>query len=215
MHIAEDADYLNALAAEARQECGTNREKLSALPKPVRMRVLRDLLPYTDFTSADIDRLDALLSGQTGDTATLRNGVLAWLDATDPRIGRPEHVVFCVNVPASGIVRLPHGRMVAEPVDRAVVPCKGTEAYVDADRIVGRTIVRNPIPGDRFTPFGMQGSRLLSDYLTDRKVPRFERTMPVVADEAGIIFVVGHTVDERMRVTEHTKHILHYQFEED
>ena len=214
-HIAEDSDYLNTLADDAGKSCGTNREKLSALPRPIRLRVLRNLLPYTDFTAADLDRLDGLLLGQTGDVATLKNGVTAWLDATDLRIGREETEPYSTPVPGTGSVKLLHGTISVERVEKAVIPCGRYDAYVDADRLQGEVFARNPRPGDRFTPLGMTGSKLLSDYLTDRKVPRFERTMPILCDESGIVWVVGYTVDERMRVTADSNHILHYYYEED
>ena len=214
-HIAEDADFLNALAQEAAETCGANRRKLLALPRPVRLRVLRRMLPYTDFTAADLDRLDALLSGRTGDEATLKNGVVAWLDAKDLRIGIPETEPYCVPVPENGSVKLPKGTLTVTPVNEAKLPCGGFDAYVDADRLNGPVFVRSPEPGDRFTPFGMRGSKLLSDYLTDRKVPRFERHIPLVCDGTGIVFAVGYTVDERMRVAADSSHILHYQYKED
>ncbi len=214
-HVAEDADYLNGLAEKAKRECGTDRKKLSALPRPIRLRVLRDMLPYRDFTAHDLDRLDALLSGQTGDTATMKNGVVAWLDAMDLRIGVPEAETYSIPVPGTGSVKMTHGTLSVERVDRAQIPCKGSDAYVDADRLIGTVVVRSPKAGDRFTPLGMQRSKLLSDYLTDRKTPRFERNVPIVCDEAGIVFVAGYTVDERMRVRADSKHIMHYHYEED
>ena len=214
-HVAEDADYLNALAEEAKRTCGADRSKLSALPRPVRIRVLRDMLPYTDFTHADLDRLDALLSGRTGDAATLKNGVIAWLDAKELRIGVPQNAPFSVPVPDSGSVRLPHGTLTVERVEQARIPCGGSDAYIDADRLKGRVTARNAGAGDRFTPLGMKGSKLLSDCFTDRRIPRFERSAPILCDEEGIIFVTGYTVDERMRVGADSKHILHYHYEED
>lgn len=214
-HIAEDADYLNALKEDAQRRCGTNRRALSGLPRPIRLRVLRDLLPYRDFTHADLERLDALLSGQTGDTATLKNGVVAWLDADDLRIGIPENAPYEAPVPRAGSVRLPHGTLTVETVERAAIPCGGSDAYIDADRLTGSVTARSLQSGDRFTPLGMRGTKLLSDYLTDRKVPRFLRTMPILCDEQGVVWVAGYTVDERMRVRADSKHILHYHYEED
>ena len=214
-HVAEDSDFLNGLASEAAAECGTNREKLMRLDKPIRMRVLRTLLPYTDFTASDLDRLDMLLQGQTGDVATLKNGVTAWLDATDLRIGREYAEPFSTPVPGTGSIRLPNGTLSVERVETARIPCGGADAYVDADRITGAVFARSIQAGDQFTPLGMNGSRLLSDYLTDRKIPRFERTMPILCDETGVVWVAGHTVDERMRVRADSEHILHYHYEED
>ena len=213
--IAEDADYLNGLADRAANECGTDRKKLSALDRPIRMRVLKRLLPYADYTSDDLNRLDALLNGQTGDEATLKNGVVAWLDATDLRIGVPPAERYCVPLPDTGTVRLPHGVLRIERTARADVPCAANEAYIDADRLNGAVHARSPEAGDRFTPFGMRGTKLLSDCYTDRRIPRFFRRGPVVCDETGIVFVAGLTTDERMRVTAQTVHILHYQYEED
>lgn len=214
-HIAEDVDFLNALADEAEKTCGRDRRKLLALPKPIRLRVLKRRLPYTDFTAADLERLDALLSGQTGDTATLKYGTVAWLDANDLRIGKKETEDFLTPVPCDGSVRLPNGTLSVESVETAAIPCGGSDAYIDADRLCGSVIARNLKEGDRFTPFGMRGSKLLSDYLTDRKVPRFERMMPILCDETGIVWVIGHTVDERMRVRADSGHILHYHYQED
>ena len=159
-------------------------------------------------------RLDALLSGQTGDLLTLKNGVVAWLDATDLRIGKPEQDPFDLPLPEQGTVRLPKGTLTTERVDHASFPCGRFDAYVDADRMHGAFTVRSPKAGDRFTPFGMRGTKLLSDYFTDRKTPRFERQAPIVCDADGIVWVAGFTIDERVRVTAQTVHIYHYHYEE-
>ena len=212
--VAEDADYLNALADRAHTECGTDRNKLAALDRPIRLRVLKRLLPYADYTSDDLLRLDALLKGQTGDLLTLKNGWVAWLDANALRIGKPEAEPFELPLPEQGTVRLPGGILTVRRVEAATVPCGRFDAYADADRVHGAGSVRLPRPGDRFTPFGMHGSKLLSDYFTDRKVPRFERQTPIVCDADGIVWVAGFTIDERVRVTAQTVHIYHYHYEE-
>lgn len=213
--VAEDADYLNRLTDHALEDCGTDRQKLAALDRPIRLRVIRRLLPYTDFTSDDLLRLDALLTqGQNGDAATLKYGVVARLDAGSLRFDAPDPEPYCVSLPETGSARLPHGVLSVERVDRAEIPCGGNDAYADADRIRGAVFVRSPEDGDRFTPLGMHGSKLLSDCYTDRKVAR-DRRGPVVCDENGIVFVAGYTIDERLRVTAQTVHIVHYHYEED
>ena len=213
--VGEDAAYLGMLADRALSECGTDRKKLLALDRPIRLRVLKRLLPYDDFTRADLNRLDELLRGQTGDTATLKNGVVAWLDANGLRFDGAQTGPYCVPLPEQGTVRFLNGTLRLRLVETADVPCGANEAYVDADRLNGKLTARTPFPGDRFTPFGMRGSRLLSDCFTDRKIPRFCRNGPVVCDEQGIVFVAGLTIDERMRVNVQTKRILHFIFEED
>jgi tRNA(Ile)-lysidine synthase len=63
-------------------------------------------------------------------------------------------------------------------------------------------VVRCPQHGDRFRPLGSPGSRVLSDVLAERGVPAIERPYwPLVCDQSGIVWVVGHTIAERAKVT--------------
>ena len=86
--------------------------------------------------------------------------------------------------------------------------------YVDEQTVNGSLVLRPPRRGDRFTPLGSPGSRLLSDVFTDKKVPRAERERwPVIVDETGIVWVVGLAVADRCRVTEMTRGCLLLQTE--
>lgn len=60
--------------------------------------------------------------------------------------------------------------------------------------------------GDRFRPFGMTGSKLVSDYLTDEKVNVLDKkNQLVLTDSAGeIVWVVGRRSSEKGRVTAET-----------
>jgi len=67
--------------------------------------------------------------------------------------------------------------------------------------LAGNLMVRNWRPGDRFHPFGLEGSKKLSDLLRERRVPRKDRPgVLVVTDEAGILWVVGLARAERTRL---------------
>jgi len=55
----------------------------------------------------------------------------------------------------------------------------------------------------------MTGEKKLQDLLVDAKVPRQSRdAVPVVCDEAGIVWVVGQRTAERVSVTAATKRVL-------
>jgi len=60
--------------------------------------------------------------------------------------------------------------------------------------------------GDKIDPAGMGGRhKKLSDVFTDAKVPRPQRhTLPLVADERGLLWVPGHCLSERVRADEKT-----------
>ena len=80
---------------------------------------------------------------------------------------------------------------------------------LDADLLDGPIEVRPIRQGDAFVPFGMKGRKLVSDYLTDRKVNRLQKAEQYVATCGDdIIWLIGHRSDNRFRVSEHTKRIL-------
>lgn len=87
--------------------------------------------------------------------------------------------------------------------------CEKNELFIDASAIVGRLYVRSVAEADRFCPFGMKGSRLLSDYMTDRHFSRIEKALSlVVCDDKGIVWLVGERGDERGRITDETEQIM-------
>jgi len=83
------------------------------------------------------------------------------------------------------------------PRDRAI-------AVVQLDRWHGPLAVRNRRPGDRFSPPGLLGKKKLQDFFVDRKIARRRRdAVPLVVDGSDqIVWVAGHEIDERFRVTD-------------
>lgn len=80
---------------------------------------------------------------------------------------------------------------------------------VDAESVRLPLIVRSVRTGDRFGPLGLDGSKKVGDYLTDRKVPPLLRDeIPAVCDQDGIIWLVGREIADRVKVTERTKKVL-------
>jgi tRNA(Ile)-lysidine synthase len=80
----------------------------------------------------------------------------------------------------------------------------GQTAIVQFAKPDGPLTVRNRRPGDRFRPLGLGGGKKLQDFFVDKKVARQTRdSVPLVVDESDrIVWVAGHTIDERFRVTD-------------
>lgn len=59
-------------------------------------------------------------------------------------------------------------------------------------------------------PFGMEGRKLLSDLMTDRKMTVFEkrRQLVVVDGEGSMVWLVGIRTDNRCRVSSDTTEVL-------
>ena len=73
--------------------------------------------------------------------------------------------------------------------------------------------LRNRREGDRFQPFGMQGSKKVKDFLIDSKVPRHERDhVPILVSGEEIVWVVGHRTSERFKVGGETKRYVYLAY---
>jgi tRNA(Ile)-lysidine synthase len=83
-------------------------------------------------------------------------------------------------------------------------------ATVDASRVRFPLTVRRVEEGDWMIPFGMEGRKLLSDLMTDRKMTVFEkrRQLVVVDGEGNVVWLVGIRTDNRCRVSSDTTEVL-------
>ena len=81
---------------------------------------------------------------------------------------------------------------------------------VDADLLRQPLTLRTWRAGDRFCPFGMKQSRLVSDFLKDCKLSLIEkRHVYVLLDAEGrIVWLVGLRADNRFRITAATRRLL-------
>lgn len=180
---------------------------LLALPPALAGRALRRWLDAPDqLTAAHVAAvLDWLREGTSGGGLDLPGGrrVVREFDRilpgnepaprTGPEDWRPE------------VQRLPEG---ADPG----VPGVGDRADSDTWRLVcpvtalcGNLQVRGWRRGDRLRPLGLGGSRKVSDLLREARVPASRRgEIVIVADDEGILWVVGLARDERTRLLPET-----------
>lgn len=82
------------------------------------------------------------------------------------------------------------------------------EVSVDLDKIDGKLSARYRKDGDKFQPMGMKGRKKLKKFFIDLKIPAEIRDLiPLVCDESGIIWVVGHRLSERVKVDDTSRRI--------
>ncbi len=81
---------------------------------------------------------------------------------------------------------------------------------VDMDAVSAPLVVRTRRSGDRFVPLGAPGSKKLSDFLIDAKVDAVTREqVAVLCDQLGPIWIIGHRIDDRVKLTALTRRVLH------
>lgn len=70
-------------------------------------------------------------------------------------------------------------------------------------------VLRGWRKADRIQPYGMRGSRLVSDIMTDAKVPLNEKRRVRILEADGVIlWVVGLRASRHYPVTDETKTVL-------
>lgn len=86
--------------------------------------------------------------------------------------------------------------------------------YFDFDKIKEDVSIRTRRNGDRFTPFGMSGSKKLKDLFIDLKIAQEERDkVPLICFGEEIAWVVGYRISESYKINKDTRNILEIQVE--
>jgi tRNA(Ile)-lysidine synthase len=77
--------------------------------------------------------------------------------------------------------------------------------YVDAGQLGKQLLLRPWRPGDWFIPFGMNRKKKVSDFFTDQKIPRFQKSsIPVLESDGRIVWICGKRIDDRFKLTDRT-----------
>lgn len=94
--------------------------------------------------------------------------------------------------------------------DSVTIDKRPQYAFLDADKITFPLTIRPTSQGDRFIPFGMKGSKLISDFMKDQKLSILQRKRQlIIADSQGkVIWIVGQRIDNRVAVSQTTKKMI-------
>ena len=119
-----------------------------------------------------------------------------------------------LTIPEPGVFRFDAKLKVRLSVIAAHISAQAVKdkrcAYIDFNQVSFPLVLRAVQSADRFQPFGMKGTKLLSDYMTDRKMSLFEkRQQLVLTDHQGhILWVVEERLADPYKMTKATQTIL-------
>ena len=172
---------------------------LAAVPEPRRTVLFELLRPYGLNAAA----VDDLLR------APLRTGMRFLSPSHEAVVDRGRLLLAPLADPAPL-------RIEEQPVEieNLVLPDGRRAIVVDADRLRRPLSLRPWQPADRFHPFGMEQSRLVSDFLKDLKLNRIEKhRVQLLLDADGrVVWVVGLRADNRFRLTPDSRHALRLSY---
>jgi tRNA(Ile)-lysidine synthase len=73
--------------------------------------------------------------------------------------------------------------------------------WMDATKISGELHVKNLSEGCRMEPYGLKGSKLVSDILNEMKIPQQNRAnYPLLFDQRGVVWIPGYRIAERVKI---------------
>jgi tRNA(Ile)-lysidine synthase len=90
-----------------------------------------------------------------------------------------------------------------------VPPNSPNIACLDADSLEFPLEIRKFQEGDWFCPLGMNSKKLISDFLTDKKVPlTIKKNTHILLSKGSVVWVMGHRIDNRNKVSDKTETVM-------
>ena len=190
-------------------------ERLKQQPSPE--YTLHEILSSYGFTSAQIEQIygsldtcsaGKIIASDSHELAFDRGSLLV-----QPRTNVAD-AVRSMRIPETGTYVFSDSlkiKVAAEDCGDDYVPSRAADCVcLDASDIKFPLTLRHIEQGDRFVPFGMNGMKLVSDYLTDRKKNVFEKRAQLVVTDAQqrIVWLVGERTDNRFRISKETSKAL-------
>ena len=86
---------------------------------------------------------------------------------------------------------------------------KTDHEFIDAENLIEPFVVRKWRTSDRFKPLGLNGTKKVSDFLTELKVPNIGRKEQLILlNNEEIVWVVDHRIDESVKISKKTKKVI-------
>ncbi len=222
-HVADALKLLEESTNEWIAKCtknagGTTEINIKTLlGSPSPNHILYSILSRRGIPSQIITEISRHLHSQTGTMWSYKTTVIL-LDRGNIIISDKPEDFKKTRIPITGKYLLSNGRHlsidIVEQTKDFTIDKNPFVAQMDAGTVEFPLTIREVENGDRFTPYGMKGSKLVSDFLTDRKVSLIEKKKQLcLTDSNGrIIWLVGHRIGNSNKISEHTIKILRVRY---
>jgi tRNA(Ile)-lysidine synthase len=167
----------------------------------------------TQLSYKDCEKVISLFSKQIGKRISISNGLIALRERdkvlvfTKSKQGNINQVKIKI-----GDCKKINAKMIeinSVPKSRVDYSDNKNIEYINGDKAGKIFVIRYWKNGDRFYPLGLVGSKKISDFLNDQKVAAFDKKRQLVLTNGKkIVWLIGHRIDNRFKITEETKKVL-------
>ncbi|MFC1865660.1 tRNA lysidine(34) synthetase TilS [Chloroflexota bacterium] len=232
---ADETEFLDTEAArlwqsvvqEKKNVLMLDRKSIDELHPALKRHLLRVAIEgllgsLKDIEARHIEEIMTTLDKQAGKYINLPGGLVFYVDYERYLLGKesadlcPYPVIdgeYPLKVP--GETQLVGWRVEAAITDKDYKEqgCDSFIAYFDLDKINGELKIRQRKLGDRFQPLGMKETKKVNQFMINEKIPNpWRPRIPIVATEQQILWLVGHRIDDRVKISAGTKRILELKF---
>ncbi len=178
----------------------------NALLSRATVLALKHLGVIKDWEKSHVDSVIALAQLDNGKMADLPKGVIA--------VKEYDKIVFYKDVMSTdeiipfslGEIYFDNKALSIKSADKVIDIKKGF--FADKDKIPAGAVIRTRRDNDKFTKFG-GGTKSLSDYFTDKKIPLIKRdSIPLLAVDSDVLAIFGIAISDKIKVDENTKTII-------
>jgi len=191
-------------------------EKIKSLHKELLGDFFKNIIErnfYSQLTFNDFERIKNLLANQSGKKINLSNKLIAVKDRNDLVIFKDYKIKSdkTINIRIGSEAKINNKTISIKKVnvkDVKLSPDKNDE-YISANVVNNNFQIRKWKAGDHFYPLGLKGSKKISDFLNDQKIPSsIKSNQLVLTNNEDIVWVLGLRIDDRYKVTKKTKKAL-------
>ena len=187
------------------------------LEQPSPSTFLHEWLSPLGFNSSQTEKILDSITGGSG-REFLSNTHILVIDRSVLIVEPISKLMKSIKIPETGTYRYDECTTYKFEITNDVAISKSAEtATIDADKVKFPLTIRPVENGDWFIPFGMNGRKLVSDFLTDQKLSVLQkrRQLALVDATGNILWLIGCRTDNRVKVSADTTKILRITYKLD
>jgi len=165
-----------------------------------------------ELSNENIKALISLIKKQKGRSIALTNGLTAYRESKKILISKRKNIERKeIEITVGKSKKINGGTISINKIllRNAKKNDDHSVEYISGDGISGKFILRTWKNGDRFYPLGMKGSKKISDFLTEQRIPSYKKREQLVLTNSGkIVWVVGIRLDDMFKLKANTKKVF-------